>query len=116
MLAMVKQLRIVDEAVREGNWNIRYTLNTEIWMVRLRVSWCRPDRALLLGASLAFNMKVIAYDPYIEKTQNIEFIELTDKLENIFKQRILFLCIIYTKETHHLVNERFLSLMKSNSF
>lgn len=119
MLAMVKQLKIVDEAVREGNWNIRYTSNTgDLDGKTLGLVGVGQIGTLLARkASLAFNMKVIAYDPYIEKTQNIEFIELTDKLENIFKQSdFVSLHVPYTKETHHLVNERFLSLMKSNSF
>lgn len=119
MLAMVKQLKIVDEAVREGNWNIRYTSNTgdlegkTLGLVGLG----QIGTLLARKASLAFNMKVIAYDPYIEKTQNIEFIELTDKLDNIFQHSdFVSLHVPYTKETHHLVNDRLLGMMKSGSY
>lgn len=119
MLAMVKQLKIVDEAVREGNWNIRYTSNTgdlegkTLGLVGLG----QIGTLLARKASLAFNMKVIAYDPYIEKTQNIEFIELTDKLDNIFQHSdFVSLHVPYTKETHHLVNDRLLGMMKSSSY
>lgn len=60
-----------------------------------------------------FGMKVIAYDPYPSPDSGIEFVEL-DKL---FRESdIISLHCPLTKETHHIIDERALSMMKDGVY
>ncbi|WP_129600332.1 D-2-hydroxyacid dehydrogenase [Anaerophilus nitritogenes] len=65
----------------------------------------------------AFNMNVVAYDPYLNpevaKKINVELLPL----EDVFKKAdIISIHTPLTKETHHMVSEKELNLMKDGSF
>jgi D-3-phosphoglycerate dehydrogenase len=63
---------------------------------------------------LAFNMKVIAYDPYVKQAEGLE---LCSSLDQLFSQSdFISIHVPYTEETYHLVNARLLSLMKPDSY
>jgi phosphoglycerate dehydrogenase-like enzyme len=67
----------------------------------------------VMRRSRGFKMKVIAYDPLmkkeIEKKRGVEYRELDDLLR---ESDFITLHCPLTKETHHLIGERELSLMK----
>lgn len=59
-----------------------------------------------------FGMKVLAYDLYPAKIDDVEYVQL----EELFKKSdIISLHCPLTKETNHIVNERNLNLMKDNA-
>ena len=68
---------------------------------------------VVMRRSRGFKMKVIAYDPLmkreIEKKRGVEYRELDDLLRE--SDFVTIHCPL-TKETHHLISERELSLMK----
>ena len=116
MLAIAKQLAIIDKAVRQGNWKIRYTSQAgdlEGKVLGL-VGLGQIGSLLAEKARLAFHMKISAYDPYVKQ---VEHINLTSNLEDLFCQSdFVSIHVPYTEETHHLVNERLLNLMKPGSY
>ncbi|TFB08330.1 hydroxyacid dehydrogenase [Candidatus Atribacteria bacterium MT.SAG.1] len=116
MMAMAKQLKTIDKAVHNGNWKIRYASKAEdldgktLGLVGIgNIGYLVAQKC-----RLAFNMKVIAYDPYVKE---VEDVELCSNLDQLFSQSdFISIHVPYTKETHYLVNARLLSLMKPGSY
>jgi glyoxylate reductase len=71
----------------------------------------------VLKRSQGFNMRVLAYDPLqkemIERTEGVEYKEFSDLLR---ESDFVTLHPALSKETHHLMGERELALMKSTAF
>lgn len=116
MMAMAKQLKAVDKAVHQDNWKIRYAskaVDLDGKILGL-VGIGHIGSLLAQKCRLAFNMKVIAYDPYVKEAEEIK---LCLSLDQLFSQSdFISIHVPYTKETHHLVNTRLLSLMKLDSY
>lgn len=116
ILALAKQLKIVDKAVHTDNWKIRYAskaVDLDGKTLGL-VGIGRIGSLLAKKCRLAFNMKVIAYDPYVKEAEEIE---LCSNLDQLFSQSdFISIHVPYTKETHHLVDDRLLSLMKPDGY
>jgi len=115
MLSVAKQLKTMDKAVHKGNWKIRYSSKTvDIEGKTLGLIGIGHIGSLLAQkCRLAFNMKVIAYDPYVEQ---IEGVKLCSSLDQVFSQSdVISIHVPYTEETHHLVDARLLGLMKPDS-
>jgi D-3-phosphoglycerate dehydrogenase len=116
MLSVAKQLKTMDKAVHKGNWKIRYSskaVDIEGKTLGL-VGMGHIGSLLAQKCRLAFNVKVIAYDPYVEQTEGVE---LCSSLEQLFSQSdIISIHVPYTEETHHLADVRLLGLMKSEAF
>lgn len=116
ILAMAKQLKAVDQAVHQDNWKIRYASKAEDLDGKTLglVGIGHIGSLLAQKCRLAFNMKIIAYDPYVKQAEGVE---LCSSLDQIFIQSdFISIHVPYTKETHHLVNARLLSLMKPDSY
>jgi D-3-phosphoglycerate dehydrogenase len=115
ILSLAKQLKMMDNAVRTGNWQIRYaskSVDLEGKMLGL-VGVGRIGSSVAQKCRLAFNMKVIAYDPYVKQ---VEGVELCSSLDQVFREAdFVSIHVPYMKETHHLVDARLLGLMKPDS-
>lgn len=115
MLNVAKQLKTMDKAVHNGNWKIRYTskaVDIEGKTLGL-VGMGHIGSLLAKKCRLAFNMKVIAYDPYVKQAEGVE---LCSSLDQLFSQSdFISIHVPYTEETHHLVDVRLLGLMKPDS-
>lgn len=115
MLSVAKQLKTMDKAVHKGNWKIRYSSKAvDIEGKTLGLIGIGHIGSLLAQkCRLAFNMKVIAYDPYVEQTEGVK---LCSSLDQVFSQSdVISIHVPYTEETHHLVDARLLGLMKPDS-
>ena len=116
MMALAKNLKITDKSVHEGNWKVRYTSKgIDLDGRTLGLVGLGTIGALLAQkCRLAFNMKIIAYDPYLKEAEGVE---LHSSLDQIFSQSdFISIHVPYTKETYHLINARLLSLMKPDSY
>ena len=115
MLSLAKRLKMMDNAVRTGNWQIRYaskSVDLEGKMLGL-VGVGRIGSLVAQKCRLAFNMKVIAYDPYVKQ---VEGVELCSSLDQVFRQAdFVSIHVPYMEQTHHLVDARLLRLMKPDS-
>lgn len=118
--ALAKRLMYMDRATREGNWEARneYKAIDLDGKVLGLVGLGRIGTLVAKKASAAFNMKVIAYDPYVSR-QVVEEngITLYDDLDRIFREAdVVSLHTPLTAETRGLVNAARLSLMKPTAF
>ena len=115
ILSVAKQLKIMDKAVHEGNWKIRnFSKAVDIEGKTLGLVGMGHIGSLLAQkCRLAFNMKVIAYDPYVEQAEGVK---LCSSLDQVFSQSdFISIHVPYTEETHNLVDVRLLGLMKADS-
>ena len=116
LLGLAKQLKIMDKAVHEGNWMIRNTGKTvDIEGKTLGlIGIGRIGSLVAYKCRMAFNMKVIAYDPYVKQAEGIE---LCSSIDQVFKEAdFISIHVPYIEQTHHLVSAKLLSLMKPDAF
>ena len=116
MMALAKNLKITDKCVHEGNWKVRYSSKgVDLDGKTLGLVGLGNIGAILAKkCRLAFNMKIMAYDPYVEEAEGIE---LHSNLEKIFSQSdFISIHVPHTKETHHMVDSRLLNSMKPDSY
>jgi D-3-phosphoglycerate dehydrogenase len=116
MMALAKQLKPMGDAMVAGNWEIRNSYKAmdidgkTIGLLGLG----QIGRMVAEKCRHAFNMNVIAYDPYVQQGDGID---LYDDLESVFSQAdVVSIHVPYVKETHHLVNAKLLSLMRPTAF
>jgi len=116
LLGLAKQLKIMDKAVCKENWKIRNTgkaVDVEGKILGL-IGIGHIGSLVAYKCRLAFNMKVIAYDPYIKKTEGIE---LYPNIDKVFKEAdFISIHVPYVEQTHHLVNAKLLNLMKPDAY
>jgi len=115
MLSLAKRLKMMDIAVRSGNWKIRYaskSVDLDGKILGL-VGVGRIGSLVAQKCRLAFAMRVIAYDPYVKE---VEGVELCSSPDQVFRQAdFVSIHVPYMKETHHLVDARLLRMMKPDS-
>jgi D-3-phosphoglycerate dehydrogenase len=116
LLSLAKQLKIIDKAVCEGNWKIRNAgkaVDIEGKTLGL-IGIGRIGSLVAYKCRQAFNMKVIAYDPYVKQAEGIE---LCSNLDQVFKEAdFISIHVPYMEQTHHLVNAKLLNLMKPDAY
>jgi len=116
LLGLAKQLKIMDKAVCEGNWKIRSAgkaVDVEGKTLGL-IGIGRIGSLVAYKCRQAFNMKVIAYDPYVKQAEGIE---LYSNLDQVFKEAdFISIHVPYIEQTHHLVNAKLLNLMKPEAY
>jgi len=118
--ALAKRMRVMDRAVREGRWEVRNeykAVDLEGKVLGL-VGLGRVGTLVAKKAAAAFNMKVLAFDPYIapESARSLG-IELCANAEEIFRRAdVVSLHTPLTPETRGLVNAARLRTMKPAAF
>ena len=116
LLALAKQIKPMDRAVREGNWKIRnsYTAVDLDGKTLGLVGLGRIGRMVAEKCRLALNMRVIGYDPFVGEAESISILP---DIDAVFRQAdCVSIHVPYTEHTHHLVNGRLLNLMKPDSY
>jgi D-3-phosphoglycerate dehydrogenase len=120
LLALSKQLKLLDEEVRGGNFAARYRyLSTELWGKTLGVIGLgKIGREVAQKARNGFGMKVVAYDPYVspEETRGLgvqPFDSLTDMLS---QSDAVTLHVPLTEETRGLMGVREFRSMKPSAW
>jgi D-3-phosphoglycerate dehydrogenase len=114
MLAARRKLKISQKCVESGVWEknvARETIGCTVGIVGFGAIG-RTVAELLKG----FGCRLVAYDPFpnaeIMKKKNVELVGL----EELFRiSDVITLHVPYSKETHHLVDLKMLSLMKDTA-
>jgi len=115
ILAVAKDLLIMDKAVRKGEWNKRYSLRaTELSQKKLGIIGFGSIGRKVATICQSFQMKILVYDPYlISSTIGKLSIDLINSLEELFKKSdIISIHVPYNGKTHHLVNSSLLKMAK----
>ncbi|MCE5281845.1 MAG: hydroxyacid dehydrogenase [Deltaproteobacteria bacterium] len=118
--ALAKRAVGYDRATRNGNWEIRNSykaMDLDGKTLGL-VGIGRIGSMVAKRAAAAYNMKVIAYDPYVRPEAAGKMgVSLVAQMDDVFKQAdVVSLHTPLTPETRGFVNEAKLRLMKPTAF
>ncbi len=120
ILCLAKRLVIANKATREGNFAIRnefaaIDLNGKTLGI---VGVGRIGSIVAMKCQAAFNMKILAYDPYLspEKAKKIGLSLCYALPELLEKSDFVTLHLPLTEETKGLIREKELKLMKPTAF
>ena len=118
--ALAKRVVVYDHAIREGRWELRNSyeaVDLDCKTLGL-VGVGRIGSMVARRAAAAYNMKVIAFDPYVtpEKAQEMG-VTLCTAMDDIFRQAdVVSLHTPLTPETRGFVDAARLRMMKSTAF
>jgi D-3-phosphoglycerate dehydrogenase len=111
MLNLTRKLHIIDREVRKGNWIKpvgNSTVNKKVGIVGF------GDIGKGIGKKLkAFDMDVIAYDPFAKPEYGIEVKDFPEEVETL---DYLFLACALNPSTHHLINGEVLRKLKKSCY
>ncbi len=117
LLATARKLRVMDRHTREGYWQAR--AQEKVRRIAGRVLGLVGFGGIaqrVARRAAAFDMKVIAYDPFIDPLRaqklNVEIVGLEDLLK---QSDFVSLHVPLTKETRHIIGEAELRRMKADS-
>lgn len=119
ILALAKQLPVMDEAVRQGRFPVRYEYRpVDVAGKTLGVVGLgRIGRELARRAQNALSMKVIAYDPYVDPQTVDKALKLLSDVGSVFERAdFVTVHVPHVNETHHLVSAAMIAKMRPSSF
>jgi len=120
MLSLSKKICALDRALRQGKFGRREDyLGVELKDKKLGVIGLgRIGSELASKCRAAFNMDIIAYDPYVsgEKADRLGYAGV-EKLDDLLRDSdYVVICVPLTGETANLIGARELGLMKPGAF
>jgi len=119
MLAIAKRTREADRAVREGNYDYRYSRDfLELYeKTLLIVGFGRTGRRTAEIAKAGFSMRVMAYDPYVDGEEiSKQGMEKRESLEDALTEAdVVSLHLQLTPETRGLLTRERIFLMKKGA-
>ena len=114
MISVARDIPSVDRAVRSGGWGAH--AGGELWKKTLGlIGLGRIGRGVAKRA-LGFDMKVLAYDPYVEPENVEQGISLVSLDEVLKEADYLSLHAALSDETRHMIGAAQLQAMKSSAY
>ncbi len=118
LIAVVRKVFIADRCVRAHKWNLREKfIGQDAHGATLGVIGLGRIGSFMAKRAKAFNMRVLAYDPYVsaDKARGLR-VELLDLEKLLRKSDIVTIHAPLTEETRGLMGEREFNIMKSGAF
>lgn len=120
ILACSRQLVQYDRLIRKGKFGYP-TLNKKLYRLEGQVvgliGFGKIPRSLTRKLINTFNMKILAYDPFITEEFAKEFGATKVDLKTLMKESdFVSVHVPLTKDTKYMVNEEMLRLMKSTAY
>jgi len=113
ILALVRRLPQADGALKQGKWEKKKLIGTELHSKTLGLIGLGKIGMEVARLAQAFQMKVVAYDPYVAtmlaREQDVELATLEELLK---ASDFISMHASATPETKHLLNARTLALAK----
>ncbi|MDP3804841.1 MAG: phosphoglycerate dehydrogenase [Candidatus Omnitrophota bacterium] len=113
MLALSRNIPQADLSMRNGEWERKKFMGVELYGKTLGIAGLGRIGTEVAKRALSFEMKILAYDPYLSAEKAKELgIELVD-LNRIFKESdYITVHTPLTDETRHMISEKEFNLMK----
>lgn len=116
MLALARNVPQADARLKSGVWDKKSFVGVELRNKVLGVLGLGRIGSAVAKRAQAFEMTVIAYDPYITEERARELgVELRPFEEVLRRADFLTIHMPLTKETHHLLDARAFALMKDGA-
>ena len=118
LLSLVRKIPAADSTMKQGQWAKKNLKGTELSGKTLGLIGSGMIGLNVARRAQAFNMKVMAYDPYTDpkalKKDNVELIN--DLFGLLEKADVVSLHIPKTDETAHIINKETIHKMKDGAF
>ena len=113
MLALARNIPQANESVKSGKWDRKEFMGVELYGKTLGIIGLGRIGTEFAKRALSFDMKVLAYDPFLSeekaKSLNLESVPL----DTIYKKSdFITIHTPLTSETKHLVDEKAFAMMK----
>lgn len=119
MLALAKNVLPMDAAAREADFDApdRYESH-DIGGKTLGIVGCgNIGRSLAKKAACGFDMKILAYDPFVDASTLPEYIQLAEDVDEVLREAdFLSLNLSAAPENDHFINAERLKKMKPSAF
>lgn len=120
MLALAKKLPVLDQAVRDGDFSIRYqNLSRDINGKTLGLlGFGRIGFQVASACKTIFNMDILACDPFLPehiKVQYKNLVSFVDKAQLCRRADVISIHVPLTDETYHALSTEEFGLMKSEA-
>ncbi|MHC1758247.1 MAG: hydroxyacid dehydrogenase [Negativicutes bacterium] len=115
MLALSRNLLFIDRQFRQGNWEIRNQLQgSDLAGKTLGIAGLGRIGSLVAKKASAFDVKIIGFDPFIDKSKIPANVQMVNSLEEIFSQSdFVTLHMPFEKK---LVGKALFDLMKPTAY
>ena len=117
MIAIARKIPIADASMRSGKWDKPRFTGQELQNKTLGILGLGKIGTLLAQRGLGFQMKVVAYDPFISQEYSRDLGVRLAEVADVFREAdFLSLHLPLTDETRGIVNNKSLSRMKNSAF
>ncbi|MBN1897812.1 MAG: hydroxyacid dehydrogenase [Spirochaetes bacterium] len=117
LLTLARKLHEADKSTKEGKWEKKKLKGTELYNKTLGLVGVGRIGLAVAKRALGFEMKVLGFDPYIDKKtlgeNNITSVEKLDDL--LSRSDIISIHSPLTDETKNLINETNINKMKNGA-
>ena len=115
MLTLSRNISLGDQSIKIGNWNRNELIGTELRAKTIGIIGMGKIGRELMKRCLSFDMKILAYDPYVNKdlieSENVVLVSLDELFSN---SDFISTHVPLNDNTRDLINKESFSLMKSN--
>jgi len=117
MLSLVRSLNVADRSMKQGKWEKKKFKGIELSGKTLGLIGAGRIACAVAVRAKSFDMKVIAYDPYVSDEVFKKFeIERKDNLDDLLKEAdIISIHTPLTEETKGLINRESIEKMKDGA-
>jgi D-3-phosphoglycerate dehydrogenase len=112
MFALSRHIVRGTQSIRELKWEKKKLKGVELKDKTLGIIGTGRIGRELAKKALALGMKVIGYDPYVEKTEDIEMVDMDTLLK---ESDYISIHTPLTSETHHLIGRKEFEKMSPNA-
>jgi len=121
LLAIARRIVESDNMIREGGWKIAWAptfmLGDAVYGRTLGIIGLGKIGTAIARRAKGFNMRILYYDKYRKEKEEKELGAEFTSLEELLKESdFVVLSVTLTPETHHLMNEERLKLMKKTAY
>ncbi len=119
MVALAKQIRKADLALREGRFEVRNIyIDVELAGKILGVIGLgKIGQQVASKAARGFDMKVLGFDPFLSQAEVDTLIEVTDDWERVFKEAdFISLNLPLNEQTRDMIGKKEFAMMKDTAF
>lgn len=114
MIALPNHIAKADRSMHEGQWLKKELKRTELYKKTLGILGIGRIGTELAKRAVAFGMKVVAYDPYV---QSIEYAEMKSTLKEVLSiSDYVSMHMPLTDETKGMINNKTLKEFKDGAF
>lgn len=118
IISLARKIPLLDRHVKSGGWRETWTTGVELKGKVLGIIGFGRIGARVAVMAKAFNMRIVAYDPYIPKTKAEQIgVELVDDLSKLLKvSDFVSIHVPLTDETRNMIKSEELSSMKRGAY